>query len=304
MLKNYDKKEILRNLKNIMLTIVGTVILAFGTAVFIIPFDLVMGGMSGIAIVVAEIINISAVTPDIIIAILTWALFFLGLFVLGRAFALKTLISCVVYPPFVSIFMKLSSPDVLGGYFYMGEPQNAGVAVIIAAVIGGAIIGAGCAIAFLGGGSTGGTDILAFIVSRIFPKIKSSVSIFLIDALIILLGAFLAEDIIITLLGIVCAFVNALVVDRIFLGGSAAFVAQIVTDNPEAITQQIIEKLERTATVIDVTGAYSGQRKKMVMASFNMREYTSVMAIVSKEDPTAFVTVHKAHEINGEGWTR
>lgn len=304
MFKKYDNKELVRNLKNIALTILGTVILAFGTAVFIIPFGLVMGGVSGIAIALAEIINVAFITPDLIIAVLTWALFFVALIVLGRAFALKTLISCVVYPPCVSLFMRLASPDVLGGYFYLQGAEHGEVSVIIAAVIGGAIIGVGCAIAFFGGGSTGGTDVIAFIISRICPKIRSSLSLFIVDAAVIVFGAFAAGNIIITLLGIVCAFVNAIVIDRIFLGGSKAFVAQIVTSNPEKITADVIEKLERTATVIDVTGAYSGERKHMVMISFSMREYSSLMAIVSSADDKAFVTVHKAHEINGEGWTR
>ena len=88
------KKEAWNHGRNILLVVMGTLILAFGTAVFILPFDLVAGGMSGLAIVIDKVLPFDDIlTVDVIITILTWLLFFLGLIFFGKDFAAKTLIS-------------------------------------------------------------------------------------------------------------------------------------------------------------------------------------------------------------------
>ena len=291
-------------LKNTILVIMGTLILAFGSAVFIIPFELVTGGMSGIAIVIERVINIEFITVDLIISILSWALFFIGLLTLGKSFAIKTLVSTITYPVSVSLFLKLASPDALGGYFYLQGGEYGQIALVLAATVGGALVGAGAAIAFLGGGSTGGTDIIAFIVCKLFPRLKSSKVIFIIDATIVALGMFVIKNLVVSLMGILSALVCAAVIDRVFLGGARAFIANIVSDKWEQIDKDIIERLERTATVIEALGAYSGESKKIIMVSFKMSEYSELLNIINRVDKNAFVTVHRAHEINGEGWTR
>ena len=107
----------------------------------------------------------------------------------------------------------------------------------------------------------------------------------------------------VSLLGISSALISAVAVDKIFLGGSKAFIAQIVSDHYEAINQEIAVKLERTTSIIDIVGGYSGSSKKMLMTSFTMTQYTELLNIINHHDPKAFVTVHQAHEINGEGWS-
>ena len=176
--------------------------------------------------------------------------------------------------------------------------------LILAATTGGALVGIGCAITFLSGGSTGGTDILAFILCKIFKRLKSSTAIFLIDVTIILLGVILSRNLIHSLLGILSAMITAAVIDKIFLGGTSALVAQIVTERAEEINQGVIDLMERSTTILEATGGYSKRKKQMVTVSFSMRQYTLLMDIVCKIDPDAFVTVWRAHEIRGEGWTR
>jgi len=100
------------------------------------------------------------------------------------------------------------------------------------------------------------------------------------------------------------AFVSALVIDKLFLGESGAFIAQIVSDNYEEINSMIIEKLERTTTIATIEGGYSRKRKKMLILSFATREYAELMNIIRQADEKAFVTIHRAHEINGEGWSK
>lgn len=298
------KSEAWNQVRNVLLVVVGTLILAFGTAVFILPFNLVAGGMSGLAIVIDKVLPFDDIlTVDVIITILTWSLFFLGLIFFGKGFAAKTLVSAIVYPIGVSLFLKLTEPDVLGGLFCLRASEYTELPLILAATVGGALVGIGCAITFFSGGSTGGTDIIAFLLCKIFKRLKSSKAMFLTDVTIVLLGVFTLQNLVISLLGVVSAMIIAIMIDKIFLGGSAAFVAQIVTDHGEEVNRAIIEEAGRTSTIFEAKGGYSGKDKKMLTVTFSMRHYTLLMDIVHRVDPAAFVTVWRAHEIRGEGWT-
>ena len=120
----------------------------------------------------------------------------------------------MLYPPFLSLFSLLASGKTLGGYFVLGT-DSCGADYIIAALFGGALIGIGCALSFLGGGSSGGTDIFALIICKICPKARLPHVIFITDALVILLGAAAVRNFTATLTGIFSAFTAALMLERI-----------------------------------------------------------------------------------------
>lgn len=298
-----SKHDILNYIKNLILVIFGTAVLAFGTAVFIVPFDLVTGGVSGLAIVLEKIVPF-ALSIDFYITALTWILFFLGLIFLGRGFAIKTLLSTVFYPVLFTLFYNLVENQSFGGLLVLQNSEYNEIAVLLAAVFGGALVGAGCAITFVAGGSTGGVDVLAFLICKVFKRAKSSYIIFGVDAAIVVCGVFIINDLVLSMLGICSALVCAAVIDRVFLGSSSAYVAQIISNNSEEISSGVIEKLDRTTTIVDVKGAYSGESKKLIIVSFSMREYSDLMNIINHADPSAFMMISKAHENHGEGWTR
>ena len=315
--KKLEKKKLYHELKNVILVIIGSSVLGIATGIFLVPFNIIAGGVTGIAIVLNKLITASI--PEVIVSFfagfglemmdvyvsaLTWSMFFIGLFVLGKNFAIKTIISSIFYPMFFTLASRLADPGVMGGFFDLKNcSEHEGVSLILAAVFGGALVGAGCAITFLGGGSTGGVDIIALSICKFIPKLKSSVMIFIVDATVVILGMFAIGDLSISLLGIVSAMVCAVVVDYIFVGSSSAFMAQIICSDPEALNLAIRQKLNRTTTLITVKGGYSGEEKTMVMVLFTIREYSDVIATAMSIDRDAFVSVMKSHEINGEGWT-
>lgn len=302
-----NRQELVTYIKKLLLVICGTAVVAFGTAIFIVPFELVTGGISGMAIVLVSFVrNLTGIvfTDEFIITALTWILFFLGLIFLGKDFAAKTLVSSIFYPIFYVLFSMLVNVNVLNGVFVLKASNYQDIAVLLAAVVGGAIIGAGCAITFIGGGSTGGVDVLAFLLIKVFKKVKSSHIIFAIDVTIVIFGIFVINDIVLSLLGVISALICSFVIEKLFLGVSDAYIAQIVSEKSEEICQGVIEKMDRTATIVDVMGGYSKEPKKMLIVSFSMREYSILMNIINSHDPKAFVTISRAHENRGEGWTR
>ena len=298
----YSKDELILQLKNLGLVLIGTLILAFGCAIFVVPFDLVSGGVTGLSIIIDNIIQ-SAIQIDVLIAIITWGLFFLGLFFLGWDFAIKTLASTIVYPVAISAFLHLATPEFMDGIFYLKGSAYADIALIISALFGGLCVGTGCALTFMGGGSTGGVDIIAFILCKYFKKWKSSTVIFIVDATTVVLGLFVIKDLIHTLLGIISAWIAATVIDKIFIGGNRAFTAQIVSDKYEELNLAIREQVRRTTTMFVASGGYSRESKTVLSVTFTMRQYADLMNVIKHIDPTAFVTITRAHEINGEGFT-
>lgn len=316
-IKKLEKKKFYREFKNVILVIVGSCVLGVATGIFLVPFNIVAGGVTGIAIVLNKLIESrvpEAVVSffagfglemmDVYVSALTWSMFLVGLFILGKNFAIKTVISSIFYPMFFTLTSRLADPNVMGGFFDLKNcSEHEGVALILAAVFGGALVGAGCAITFLGGGSTGGVDIIALSICKFIPKLKSSVMIFIVDATVVVLGMFAIGDLSISLLGIVSAMVCAVVVDYIFVGSSSAFMAQIICSDPEALNLAIRQKLNRTTTLMTVKGGYTGEEKTMVMVLFTIREYSDVIATTMAIDRDAFISVTKSHEINGEGWT-
>lgn len=300
----FHNKLYISHIKNIIFTVVGTLILSFGAAVFIIPYSLVVGGISSIAILITKIITYKFITVDLVIAILAWILFFIGLFTLGKGFAFKTLISTIVYPMGVSFFSKITSIQPYDSFFNMSLSEHGEISVIMASLFGGVLIGTGCAVTFIGGGSTGGIDIIAFLLCKHFKKLKTSRAIFYIDAITIIFGIFIIKDLIITLLGIIAAFISAVVIDKVFIGRSKALIAHIISESYEEINKEIINTLKRTATLIKVTGGYSKKEKTMLAVSFSIRQYADLLNIVNRYDQNAFLTIHQASEINGKGWTK
>jgi uncharacterized membrane-anchored protein YitT (DUF2179 family) len=107
-----NKKKLVNTFKNCIIVLFVTAILAFGTAIFIVPFDLVTGGVSGLAIVFDNLLPFE-ISIDAYISILTWSLFLLGLIFLGKSFALKTMLSSLCYPIFFSLFYRLVDPNIL-----------------------------------------------------------------------------------------------------------------------------------------------------------------------------------------------
>lgn len=304
-----NRSEWMLLIKNTALVLFGTFVLAFGISMFIFPFDLVTGGVSGIGIIISKAVSsipvLNAIGPDAYSSIVNWILFALGFILLGRNFAMKTLVSTVFYPIALLIqdYIVRSSAiaDLLDLSRYAQDYY--GIALIVATVFGGACIGAGCAFTFLGGGSTGGVDVIALTLAKYVKRLKSSVAFFVCDTAIIIIGVFAVGNLLLSLLGVLSAFICAITIDKLFLGESSAFIAHVVSDKYEEINKGVINKMDRTTTIVDAVGGYSGEGKKLVIVTFDMRQYPAFTQLISSIDKNAFVTVHRAHEINGEGWT-
>ena len=193
--RKLTKKEILKIVKDTLLIILGNFVLAFGTAIFLTKLNIVAGGLSGIGIIFQYHFGqyVGGQLIDIVVFIFTWILWVIGLIFLGKDFALKTLISAIVYPLALSLFLRVPVFGTLSeSICYYGLTVTDGVVegsvpighLLLCGLFGGVFVGTGVALTFTGGGSTGGVDVIIALLGKYTP-IKESVASFMIDAVII-----------------------------------------------------------------------------------------------------------------------
>lgn len=294
-----NSKEFWLRVFRVFLVILGSAILAFGTAIFLTRLEIVSGGLSGIAIIVQHFIGGVDQYIDIMVAGASAVLFFIGLFFIGKDFAIKTLISTVAFPAFLALFLRVN-------YFQDISVLVAGDGsvgyIILCGVFGGVFVGSGVALTFLGGGSTGGVDIIVYIVSQ-KTRIKESVVSFAVDGFIVLMSIILIrENLINSLCGVISAFVVALMIEYFFVNQTASVQADVISDKWEEISRFAQDEMMRGATIIKAQGGYKGEERIILRVVFDRRQFDTFKKFVARTDPKAFITYTQTNAVYGEGF--
>lgn len=294
MIKYRDNPGAIR-IKHFLTIILGNALLAAGYGLFMIPHNIVAGGLGGIAVLVKEYID-----PIFFITIFTWGFFVVGLIFLGKKFALKTLVSSIVYPIFLQIFTSWT-------WFFEQTPNvtlagNAlSVNTFLYAIIGAVLSGVGIGLVFRSGGSTGGVDIPGFIAQK-YIKVPSEKIVFLSDIIIIAFA--IQADLVNGLLGILVAILILLVINRYTVGGKDIVIAHIISSKYQEINDYIINELSRGSTIIPAIGGYQSSEKMMIEAAIGSREFSYLSDYIKSIDPDAFVILLSAREVYGIGFRR
>lgn len=313
--KSIASRRFWRTFGHYCLIVLGCFLLAFGDAIFLDPLNLITGGIFSIGMIInywlSPLLNGFKVT-DIVAWVLQIIFLVLGVIFLGKRFALRTVVASLIYPLFLTLIMrtgmgnfiieqltaKLSVVDSTGKV--IGMADNTALA-ILTGIFGGAFVGAGVACTYLGDGSTGGLDVLCVIIARHTP-VKEALSSFILDGSIVLIGMFVFRDIPNGLIGILSALVCAMVVQFIYVDANSYVIADVVSDHYEEIMEYVHKEMDHGSTVIDATGGYSQEPKKLLRVAFNRRELSAFKNYIALVDPKAFVTFTQAKLINGEGF--
>lgn len=276
-------------MKNKILDILGVLfgnfLLAVSVAYFVLPFDILSGGVAGISIITRKLWNIST---TLMIDILVIGLFIVGAFVLGKEFALKTALSSFVYPVFLEILVRF--------------PVKLEIDMLMSCIFGGLIAGAGVGIAFRYNASTGGTDIIALTANK-YLNVPVSTAVMITDGIITLLGVltFGLQDV---LMGIVYIYASSLAINKAMVPKTDEAVAlYIITDKKKEICDYIHIDLFRGTTILQGRGGYTEQERDIILTVVSKSQYMKLSHFVEKTDPYAFVIVSDAKEIKGEGFT-
>jgi uncharacterized membrane-anchored protein YitT (DUF2179 family) len=282
-----DKLFSKRWLINYSLIVIGSFILASGFVLFITPYKIVPGGVYGIAIVLHYLfdvpVGLMALTMDIPLTII-------GIRILGPRFGYKTVVGFLLTAFFVDGLTMLYGSEPL----VAGEP-------LLSSIYGGVFIGIGLGLIFKSKATSGGTDIVAMIISK-YTKMPVGQLLIYVDSVIVLLGLVFFKDWRIPLYSLIVIFITGQVVDVILQGVNYDKTLFIISDRYQEIRDKIINDLNRGGTFIEGKGMYNGSDKTIIFAVVNRREMAILQEFIHQVDPNAFVTVINANEILGEGF--
>jgi len=268
--------------KNSILIVLGLFFCTVAYNAFLIPNSIAAGGFTGIA----QLINSGTGWPiGTISLILNVPLFLVSMKSLGIRFGVRSLIVTALFSLLLDTFkISISVQDVW-----------------LATVYGGLFSGIGFGLILRGSATTGGTDMLASLVHRLFPMVRVSWGIFVIDGLVILASAFVF-DMMRAMYAMICILICNVVIDFVLEGPNSAHSFFIISDRSDEIARRILEELDRGVTGLDGMGMYSQTQKRVLLCAVSRLETVRLRRIVFSVDPRACMISNKAHDTYGEGF--
>ncbi len=277
-------------INEVLMILLGNFIVACSVSFFILPNDILTGGVAGVSVALKPIVPID---PVIMIDILTVGLFIVGAIFLGKRFAMKSIISTICYPACITFLTYLIS-------FF---PKDTFVMpAYVATIYAGVVTGIGLGIVFRVGASTGGMDIVALVLHK-YLKIPEGSSVMIVDSLTVLLGV-LTYGLTPALIGIMSVFVCGVAIDKtVMLGMQSAKNVMIVSNEWKQIRRILLETVDRGVTILDGNGGYTQAPKPVLMCVIKQKQYPLLEASVLEIDPKAFIIVNDVHQVHGAGFT-
>ncbi len=275
-----------KSLETIICVLLGNIALAVAVGAFIVPHGIITGGSTGIALTINHYVKGNLSVTIFIVNIL---LFILGTIVLGKKFALTTLVSTVVYPVFLSIVQAIPGITKLTDH------------IMLASLYGGAVLGLGIGLVVRVGASTGGTDILALVLHKWF-HIPLAVFIYMVDFSVLLCQAFFSNSEQI-LYGILVLVVAAMALNRVMLMGQSQIQLFIITEKYEEVKEKVLKEIDAGVTMVHIETGYGAKQQKGVLCVIPNRKLYSVNQVVQTVDPKAFITITQINEVRGRGFT-
>ncbi len=262
----------------------GTLVTAVALDLFLIPNRLAVGGVSGLSTAVNYLTNLPVGTLSILFNI---PLYILGYFSEGKSFVMKSAYATAALAMFIDAFAFI--PHVVSD-------------LLLSAVFGGAMAGAGYGLVLAFGATTGGSDIIAKLVNKKRRHISMGSILFVIDAAVIAFAAFTFRNLYTALYSVIALYISSKVIDLLLEGVNFAKLAIIITDKSAETAGAITRTINRGATYLSGSGVYTGKRKNLIMCSLKKNEITMLKSIVAGIDPRAFVIITDVREVLGEGF--
>ena len=280
-------KKLWNEAKWVIMTVLGSALFALGFAVFLQPNGMNSGGISGLAMVIVELLGVGSV--GVISIVINLPLFLLGGIKIGKRFFFGSLLGMILSSVLIDAISVFPMPQM--------EP-------LIAAIYGGVVCGLGLGIVFMSGTSTGGSDILVRLLKLKYRNVPIGQISMSFDAIVVVLTGIVFGDVRNALYTGITAFLCGKVIDGVVYRFDYSDVALIISSEYEAIAVAIGEKLDRGATFLHGEGSYSHKDTKVVLAAVKKQQIAELKELVMEIDPNAFLIVQEAHQVLGDGFSR
>lgn len=278
------KLAIKKYLKEGIEIVIGCLLMALGTALFLLPNQLSSGGFAGISTIIYYLLGMPL---GLTMLALNIPLIILTIIKVGKEIAVKGILGTIVLSTFIDIFEKI-------------EPLTEDR--LLASIYGGILIGLGTAIVLKANASTGGTDLLSYIIRAFKPHFKTSNLIVIVDTTIVILNVLFFKEIEIGLYSAIAIYLMGKMIDIVFEGVYFTKTMFIVSNKYREIAQEIGQKLDRGSTAIYAKGTYTREKKMVLWCVASRGEVVRIKQIAQEIDSRAFIVISNAREAWGKGF--
>lgn len=281
-----DHDSLLRRIISVCFVVLGNILYALTVKLFLLPADLVTGGTTGIGLAVHQYTGLPI--SGFVLAF-NIVMLIVGFLILGKQFALTTIVSTFVYPIALGIFEQI--------FANVSLTDN----VWLCTVFSGLGIGVSLGIVIRSGASTGGMDIPPLVLNLFF-RIPVSVSLYVFDFIILLMQA-LYNPIEKVLYGIILVLIYTVVLDKLLLFGTTRIEVKVISKHHEEIRRSILQELDRGVTVLDGKSGYLNEPTQMIFSVISNRELPRIEKLVRNIDPHSFMVISHVSEVRGHGFS-
>lgn len=271
---------------NFILDLFGCFSIAIAIHIFLTPAQIAPGGISGLGIILNYLFGLPI---GLAVLLFNLPLLFFAWKIWGRTFTLLT---------FRTIFLSTIILDTIVTPYltpFYGDR-------LLSSLFGGLLSGIGLGVIFARGSTTGGTDILCYLLKRRFPFLPAGQALLIIDAIILAISMVVYDNIESGLFGTIALYVQMKAMDGILYGMDQAIIVLIMSAKSMEISQTIIQKMSRSATLLYSMGAYHKKNSLTLLCIIRKPELSSLKTVILESDPTAFVTIAPANQVLGEGF--
>ena len=271
-------------IKEIIEIVIGCLFMAAGTSLFLLPNQLSSGGFAGISTIIYYLFNLPLGTTMLILNI---PLIILTIIRVGKETAIKGIFGTIVLSTFIDILERF-------------EPLTQDR--LLACIYGGILVGVGTAIVLKANASTGGTDLLTYIIRSYKSHYRASNLIVIIDIAIVVLNVIFFREIEVGLYSAIAIYLSGKMIDAVFEGIYFTKTMFIVSNKYKEIAQEIGQKLDRGSTAIYAKGMYTKEKRMMLWCVASRGEVAKIKQIAQEIDPRAFIVISSAREAWGKGF--
>lgn len=268
--------------------IVGCLLLSVGINMFLKPHTIAPGGLSGLAVVINKLSNIPVSAIMLLIGV---PLVIFAYKILGKKNFIKTLIGTVTF----SLLLEITDPL---------SQITATSDLLLSAISGAILVGAGLGIMLRSDVSTGGTDLIALMLSKKFPGIKITKFMMCIDAFVVISSGIVSNNLEIALYSAIALYIIVKVIDAIMESFDYSKSFMIISNKSEELKKVITQDLDRGLTVLNGEGGYTASKKEVLLVAVPKQEEITLKKLVHSIDPEAFMLINEVHEVVGEGFSR
>jgi uncharacterized membrane-anchored protein YitT (DUF2179 family) len=272
----------------------GSIIFAFGNALFAEHYTFAPGGVYGLGIVFSKLELISGWQTEFYAVCMEIPLLILGLIILGPRFGIKTVLSSFLFIPGTLYLIHTFTPFGVKEALVMGDP-------LLASIFGGIVYGIGIGMIFKSRATSGGSDIIAMILNK-YTHMSLGTLVIIVDGIITLSTVLAFGDWKLPMYSWIIIFIEGKVIDMIVEGATVHKTMMIISDKCDLLRDKIIVDMNRGATLFKGKGMYKGKEKDMIYTTVTRREMLILKKHISEVDPDAFVNVIDSNEILGKGF--